>query len=152
MRLVSTTNLTDRMSLRAARRSADTTGRHGMAFIVEALILLAFLVACIAVFMQLLGSAGHLSEDATKLDRAVQYAVNAAEQFAADPVSSEGEGSHAGLTVTSDVTEEAMDHGTLYHAHIVVTDEESATIYELDTSKYLDDRRGQRVSGGEANG
>ncbi len=127
--------------------SSDAKGRRGMAFIVEALLLLAFLVACLAVFMQLLGASGHLSQDATQLDAAVQAASNAAEQFSADPTSLASEQTVKGLSVKADTWSEESGTGTLYHATITVSDGNGEEVYQLTTAKYADGQGSQALGG-----
>ncbi|MCI8341303.1 MAG: hypothetical protein HFJ73_06920, partial [Eggerthellaceae bacterium] len=56
------------------RSAADARGKRGLAFVVEALLLLAFLAASVAVFMQLFGGASVRGAEAARLERAVVLA------------------------------------------------------------------------------
>lgn len=137
-----------------ARRHISANSWHGTAFLVEALLLLAVLTGCIAVFMQLYADASQISTQDAYLSRAVQLASNEAERFAADPAA--GDTSHDDLAdggysfrTKCSVTANETEAGTLYVANITVTrlDENNAEVepdYSLTTSRY--------VSAGDANG
>ena len=75
------------MSLMYRQRTNEKTSWHGAALLTEALILLAFLVGCLAVFFNLLASASVMGKESTQLTEAVALASNVAEEFAADPTS-----------------------------------------------------------------
>ncbi len=124
----------------SSRRIRSTT-----AFVVETLVLLVVLVASMAVFTQLLSRATSTADQSERLCRAVSVAESAAEEFSADPVAVEaGKSVGAGVAtkgrdgfdVTCKVSEDERGSGTLYRAHIVVSDE-NGTVYELDTSRYV---------------
>ncbi|MBQ9068860.1 MAG: hypothetical protein IJ131_07340, partial [Eggerthellaceae bacterium] len=112
------------------RSASNTTGR---AFVVEALVLVAFLTAAIAIVLQVFASAGVISRDAHTLSMSEHLAVNAAERFGTNldeeaglrHSTSNGEvlpsGSTATFSVDTVVTQEPTDAGTLYHADITVT-------------------------------
>lgn len=130
------------------RGAADRAVWPGAAFVVEALILLVFLAACLAVFMQLFGDANETGRQNVRLERAVEAASNRAERFAADPLagmedsagagrleSTVGEGDDA-LTVTCDVTPEGLPAGVLYRAEIGVWDGDEL-VYDLTTARYV---------------
>lgn len=68
---------------------------HGAAFIVEALVLLAFMVAALAVVMPLMISAHERGVEAQQLSCAIILASNDAETFAAYPESSDVENTYA---------------------------------------------------------
>ncbi|MEY8561599.1 hypothetical protein AALA21_00865 [Eggerthellaceae bacterium 3-80] len=126
----------------------------GAAFVVEALILLVFLAACLALFMSMFGSANEIGIANTRQEQALTLAANEAELFAADPTRVYG--AHdvsvatglAGRTSTADspeteiftvrcdVTPEAMAAGTLYRALITVVFE-GETLYSLQTACYV---------------
>ncbi len=128
----------------------------GAAFVIEALILLVFLAACLALFMSMFGTANEIGVENTRQEQAITLAANEAELFAADPTGSFG--AHevsvatglAGRTATSaspeteiftvrcDVTPEAMAAGTLYRALITITFE-GETLYSLQTAHYVSD-------------
>lgn len=117
----------------------------GTAFMVEALVLLAVLVSCMAVFTQLFTHALSTAHNSERLSGAVTVAQSAAEEFSADPVAVSagqevGEGVAAngadGFTVTCNVTSERQNAGTVYAAHISVADEDGQ-VYELDATRYV---------------
>ena len=141
----------------------DRRSWHGMAFIVEALVLLAFLVASLAVLIQLMGAAQERGMIADELSNAIVLASNDAEAFAACPTDDDAislfalsNGALVEIADTSDRAEEeayggdsdtvyevvrtverrAEAAGMLYEAHIEVACDER-TIYELDTSRYI---------------
>lgn len=117
----------------------------GTAFMVEALVLLAVLVACMAVFTQLFAHAITTAQESERTSNAVIAAQNAAEEFSADPESvyagkPVGEGVAANGTedeqVVCNVTKTAQAAGTLYAAHITVSDSVGIA-YELDVTRYV---------------
>lgn len=135
---------------------------HGSAFIVEALVLLVFLIASLAVLMQVIGGAHERGEDADQLSNAIILASNDAETFAADPTAGDT-GSEFAL-VDGELTQpegpiDALDKnvyeltriveaqkqpgGTLYTARIYVSCGGEAT-YQLDTARYVSDEGVQR--------
>ena len=136
-------------TLLAARRGTDTTW-HGTAFVVEALVLLAFLAFALAVFMQLFGVSHARGAEERQLTQAVLLASNAAEEFAATPqagstsaafdaegnaldAAADGEGVYV---VSSEVTPERTEGGTMYRANIVVTCD-GETVYQLESARYV---------------
>lgn len=157
------------LDLSRIRRTASEGRRpwHGAAFVVESLVLLAFLVASLAVVISLMGDAHARGQAADELSNAIIAASNSAEEFAADPAGAgDGDtawyavvdgalvevgasagagganagdvGGNAAYAVTRAVEREAQPAGTLYRAHIAVK-REGATVYELDTSRYVSD-------------
>lgn len=124
------------MYLANRQRAERKTSWHGAALLMEALILLAFLVGCIAVFFQLLTTAGVMGKESTQLTEAVALASNVAEEFAADPTSVSQTQDLEGYRVTCDATPGVTEGGTLYDAHITVYDGDTV-IYELDTARYV---------------
>ncbi len=117
----------------------------GTAFMVEALVLLAVLVACMAVFTQLFTHALSTANNSERLSNAVTIAQSAAEEFSANPAAvyagqEVGEGVAAngagGFDVTCDVSSAQQSAGTMYTAHISVADGDGQ-IYELDTTRYV---------------
>lgn len=121
----------------ARRRAADARGKRGLAFVVEALVLLAFLAAFMAVIMQLLGGASVRGTAAAELDRAVVLATNVAEHFAADPSSIPDELQDRGYTVHSTVTSDPRPGGTLYSLDSTVLNEAGEPVYSLSTARYV---------------
>lgn len=111
-----------------------------VAFIVESVLLLLFLVASLAVLTQVFSSSLSRSVESRTLDAATIAASSIAEHFAADPASVEEETQLGDLKVTCEVTDEPREDGTMHYAHISVYDmSESGAdskVYELDTSCY----------------
>ena len=139
-------------TLLAARRGPDATW-HGTAFVVEALVLLAFLAFALAMFMQLFGAAHNRGVEERQLTQAVLLASNAAEEFAAMPLAGtqseafDGDGDALGAAadagegdylVTREVVPEPTEGGTLYHASIAVS-RDGEVVYELETARYASD-------------
>ena len=123
-------------SLRRHRGEADRATWPGAAFIVEALVLLAFLVAALAIFMSLFGSAHAIGAQSRDLEQAVLAAADVAERFAADPESVPDTTVSGDCLVICVVEEESTGAGTLYRADIDVVSQ-GETIYELETARYV---------------
>lgn len=121
----------------ARRRSEDVQGKRGLAFVVEALILLAFLAGSIAVFMQLFGSASLRGTDAVELDDAVMLATNVAEHFAADPGAIPAEFQEGPYAVRCDVAREPQPAGSMYTLHVVVSNDQGDELYALESARYV---------------
>lgn len=102
----------------------------GIAFIVEALLLLVFLAVCLAGFMRLFGESHRMAAESQQLEQALLLAQNRAEQFAADPAAAEGESVQGNLAVTCVVTPQETEGGTLYQAEITVRRTDAATASE----------------------
>lgn len=119
------------------RSAAGRSAWPGAAFIMEALILLLFLAACLAIFMELFGTANERGVQNVRYEQAVILAANEAERFAADPAAlAEGAAAEAdGLQVSVTVTPEPTAAGVLYRADIAVADE-SGELYRLQTACY----------------
>ena len=116
------------------------------AFMIEALVLLFFLVASLAVFTQLFAYSANSANQAQRLTQATELAQNAAEEFSANPQAvakdeTVGLGtaheSENGFSTTCTVTSEAQSSGTYYTAHISVADEQGEA-YALDASRYVE--------------
>lgn len=135
---------------------------HGSAFIVEALVLLVFLIASLAVLMQVIGGAHERGEDADRLSNAIILASNDAETFAADPTAGDLVTTYALVNgeliveagndaperadrydVTRTVQAQAQQTGTLYEAHIEVTSDD-VIVYQVDTARYVSNEGVQR--------
>ena len=121
-------------------QTAAPTRWPGMAFLVEALLLLVFVTASFAVFTYLFATSSESANESKNLTDAVALASTTAERFAAEPTSVEGEFIEGGLRVVCDVRPEERPGGTMYHATISVSRSDSADgsspIYEIQTSKY----------------
>ncbi len=137
-----------------AKAQREKSSWTSTAFMVEAVVLLFFLIASMAAFTQLFCMAADTSVKASRLASATTIAQNAAEEFSADPVSvakgnqigagvatgaASGEASNeAGeLQVSCDVTKKKQSAGTLYTAHIVVSDSDSE-VYTLEADRYVE--------------
>ncbi len=124
------------------------------AFMVEALVLLVVIVAAMAVFSSLFANATLSAKSAEQTTQAVQLASNAAEEFSNDPAAvAQGQVvglgyaidgfTHDGLTVHTAVSDEQTDEGTLYTAHIAVTQEgdsgqsQADELYAIDVTRYV---------------
>ncbi len=140
-------------SLTVRRGLAPSVNASNRAFVVEALILLAFLAAAVAIILQLFAAAGVQSREAHKLTLSEHLATNTAESFGANPknvpsiVYYDAEGNPleyekgAVYSVETTITPQRMEAGTLYTADIVVTNYElrydGNVTYELQTKRYL---------------
>ena len=110
--------------------------RSSLAFIVEALVLLVFLIGSLAVITQVLALSANKATESRHLERAAILASNAAEQFSADPKSVEETVVVDGLALTCTVNETALAQGTRYEASIIVFSE-SGEVYRLNTTRYV---------------
>ena len=127
-----------RRHLPNATRTVDSRPTwSGMAVVVEAMFLLVFLVASLAVIMQVFAASTLRAQEGRHLAEAVACATSAAERFAADPAAAGGTTTEGDLEVVCDVTSEQTAAGTLYHATITVLDENAEPpVYVLETSRY----------------
>ena len=116
---------------REKRRFAST------AQMIEAIVMLFVVMCVLAVVAGLLAGAVSEMHAGAQTEDATRAALNAAEAFSADPAAVPATQTAGDLTVTCDVTPEAHHDGTLFRAHIAVTDGEGATVYELDTARYV---------------
>ena len=125
-------------SLPAGTRTTRTRPAwSGMAMLVEAMFLLVFLMASLAIAMQLFAASSARAQQGRDLSLAVAEATNAAERFAADPTTAAGTTTADNLTIDCQVTSEETARGTLYHATITVFAEgEEAPVYTLATARY----------------
>lgn len=128
------------MSVNDASRQRSK-GRRGMAFFIEALVVLAFLMISLAVFVKLFSSSQLEARNANRKSEAVQLATNCAEVFSASPTTTPSTSELDGLVATCTVTPTKQASGTLFEATIVVRDGD-AEVYKLDTSRYVSNRGG----------
>ncbi len=131
--------ISNEMGKQNSSRSNST--HRGMAFLVEALVVLAFLMTSLAVFVQLFSSAQIKGLHSERLSRAVILATNTAEEFSAHPTTIEESTTEDGLTIVCDVDDEKRDAGTLYNATITVRDGEE-DVYTLHTARYVSTTNG----------
>ena len=111
-----------------------------IAFMVESILLLVFLVASLAVLTQVFSVSLNRSVQSRTLDAAVIAASSVAEHFAADPENVDEELQLGDLRVTCVVSDERRSGGTMYHANIDVFDATEVgtgePVYSLSTSSY----------------
>lgn len=91
-----------------------------VAFIVEAMLLLVFLIASLAVFMQLFSVALERSEQGGTMTKAVAVGSAVAEEFAAYPEDVQAVTELDGMVVTCDIDKVERTGGTMYYADIAV--------------------------------
>ena len=137
----------------ASKQGAQRPGWSNTAFVVEALVLLVVLIACMAVFTQLFARSASLAADTERMATATALAQSAAEEFSSDPESvavgrqvglgvSAGNVAAAGLddsddfTVSCTVDAAPTTAGVLYTAHITVSDS-LGEAYALTTTRYV---------------
>ncbi len=115
------------------------------AFMIEAMVLLVVLIACMAVFVQLFTRSLSAATNSSELTQAIVIAQNAAEEFSADPAAvKDGADLGEGVTVngsddfsvTCKVTDTATDAGTLYTARITVSNDDGK-VYSLTSTRYV---------------
>ena len=121
---------------------------HGTAFLVEALVLLLFLVASLGIFMQAFARARATGAQAAQLESAVALASDMAERFCADPASVSEPAQEDGLTATCDVEAPSDGEVAPLRATITVTDADGTVVYELATARAAED--GTEAAGGGA--
>ena len=137
------------MSIDLANHQRSRAGRplwSGTAFLVEALLLLVFLAASLAVFAQLFSAAAGKTAESDQLSRAVAAADNVAEQFAANPQAVSAVNEIDDLVVVCDVVDEPRDGGVLYKATITVYERSTAeatgsvstgdSVFSVSTARY----------------
>ncbi len=128
----------------AANGKQRSQGHRGAAFLIEALVVLAFLMISLAVFVKLFAAAQLEARSSTRMSEAVQLATNQAEEFSADPAHASTEKELNGLRLTCEVKPTKRAAGTLYEATITVNDEQHGEqgIYTLATSRYVSNAGG----------
>ena len=113
------------------------------AFLVESLVLLFFLIACLAVFTQMFAHSWQASSDASRLSAACVVAQNATEEFEANPQAVQNgtfdvnDASGTSFRVSRTVESEAAAAGTMYTVHIAVSDDTSE-VYSLEAQRYME--------------
>ena len=125
-----------------ARKSRMRTRQSwsSVAFIVESILLLVFLVASLAVLTRVFTASLSRSVESRTLDAATIAATSIAEHFAADPTGVDESTTLGDLIIKCEVTEGSRANGTMYYAHIDVYDTAGVTggtpVYSIDTSHY----------------
>jgi hypothetical protein len=120
----------------AARKPHAKPPWTGAAFVVEAMLLLLFLIAAVALLTRLFALSVEESAESRELTMAVAAASDAAERFAAAPGSVPARSSGGDLTVTCDVTDEPRARGVYHKAEIRVFDKAGEAVYALTTGAY----------------
>ena len=109
----------------------------GVALVIEAMLVLLFVAASLAILTQLFASATVRAEQGRLLAEAVSVATNEAERFAANPEDAAGTTEEGDLVVRCEVSERETGAGTLYDATITVYQADGREpIYVLETSRY----------------
>ena len=129
----------------ASHRGTETRVRsswHGTATILEAILLLIFLLASVALMTKTLALSFAKAAEGRQLSAATMAAANTAELFAANPIDPNIEvRSEDGLRITCDVAANSTATGTLYKATIEVFEEDSresaGPLYSLASSKFV---------------
>ena len=98
----------------------------GAAFLVEAMLLLLFLMASIAIFTQLFAATAERSNESRNLTDAVAVATSTAERFAANPADAACDETRDGLRIICEVSPSKRGGGTIYYATISVYDADKA--------------------------
>ena len=147
-------------SLSTKTRVAGSSGPSWAvsAFIVEAIVLLAFLIASSAVFVQLFSVALVRSEESGTTAAAVAAATSTAERFAANPADVREVTQVGDLVVVCETDSAKRAGGTLYHADISVyqgvdvpadgaaagelSNGGRAAVYETSTAVYVSEASG----------
>ena len=129
------------MSVTWSKRSHSKRGSTSwtsVAFIVESMLLLVFLIGSLAVLTQVFSTSLNRSVESRTLDAATIAAGSIAEHFIANPEDVQEETLLGDLRIECDTTEERHVGGTLYKATITVYDVTlDKAIYTLDTSRYV---------------
>lgn len=102
---------------------------------IEAMLYAFFFVIALAIVGSLFAVSSRASDDAVRLERAVELASDAAAAFALDPSAEREPAFEGGLTVDCAIEDELKPFGHLYHATIRVLDGD-AVVYELKTARY----------------
>ncbi len=121
--------------------SNRSTGHRGAAFLIEALVVLALLMASLAIFVQLFAKSQIKGLEANQLSQAVLIANDYAEEFSANPAGISDHKETDDLIATCKVQKSTHEAGTLYEATIEVSDG-SKTVYTLETARYVSDTEG----------
>ena len=126
-----------------AQRNKRRSNWSNTAFLVESLVLLFFLIACLAVFTQMFAHSWQASSDASKLSAACVVAQNAAEEFEANPQAVQNDtidvsdAIGTSFHVSRSVEREAAAAGTMYTVHIAVSDD-TGEVYSLEAQRYME--------------
>lgn len=117
------------MSFQLPTKRAPSVARtrwSGAAFLVEAMLLLVFVAASLALFVQLFAASADRAAASRELTDAIAVATATAERFCADPVGVEGEFTEGDMLVVCRVEPQKRTYGTMYYATISVYPADSA--------------------------
>lgn len=126
-----------------ASRNKRRSNWSSTAFLIESLVLLFFLIACLAVFTQMFAHSWLASSDASRLSAACVVAQNAAEDFEANPQGVQNgafevnDADGASFHVSRTVESEATAAGTMYTVRIAVSDD-TGEVYSLEAQRYME--------------
>lgn len=126
-----------------ASRNKRRSNWSSTAFLVESLVLLFFLIACLAVFTQMFAHSWQASSNASRLSAACVVAQNAAEDFEANPQGVQNgafdvnDADGASFHVSRTVESEATAAGTMYTVRIAVSDD-TGEVYSLEAQRYME--------------
>lgn len=113
-------------------------GRRNVSFLLEAMIVLAFFIACMSIFVQLLSNSQLRARSAAITSEAVMAASNRAEEFCANPKGAEGTVQEGDLIIECVVDATPHKAGTLYNATITVRHKnQQQEFYVLNTARYV---------------
>lgn len=125
---------------KARRRPTQkaATSWSSVAFIVESMLLLVFLVGSLAVLTQLFAASLNTSVQSRTQDAATIAATSIAEHFSADPEGVQETTQLGDLIVKCQVEPEQHTSGTLYRAVISVFDGTTGeAVYQIKTARYV---------------
>lgn len=108
----------------------------GLAFVVEAILLLVFLIGAMALFTNLFASSVKRCDESQALTVAVAVASDTAERFAANPDSVPQSAIASDMVVTCDVADDKREDGVFRVATITVYDPDEQPVYTLTTAVY----------------
>lgn len=113
-------------------------GRRNVSFLLEAMIVLAFFIACMSIFVRLLSTSQLRARSASITSEAVMAATNRAEEFCANPKGAEGTVQEGDLIIECEVNATPHKAGTLYNATITVRHKnQQQESYVLNTARYV---------------
>lgn len=127
------------------RRAQPRVRWLAASFLVEAMLLLLFVMASLAVITSMLAESAERAAQSQALTDAVTLATTAAERFSADPLSAPTEGVAQNLVFTCDVTSDAREGGTMYKASIAVYEADGQALAGIAARKAArEEREGAR--------
>lgn len=122
--------------MRHDRRASAGPSWSGVAFVVEAMLLLVFLIGSLALFTNLFASSVKHGNESRELTIAVAVASDTAERFATDPASVPETDKINDMIVKCDVTDDKRAGGVYHKAVITVYGEGAEPVYSITTGVY----------------